>query len=166
MAYEKQTWSTGDVITTERLNHIESGIENEQVGPQGPEGPQGPKGEKGDTGAQGPAGTAGTNATITGATATVDGTTSDAPKCAVTLGGTESARTFAFAFTGLKGAVGAAGPKGDTGADGAKGDTGAAGADAPTITACEINISGATVSGTLTMSDETTVPITGTYSAP
>ena len=192
MAYEKQTWNTGDVITADKLNHIESGIENEQVGPQGPagpqgeagpEGPQGPQGEKGetgepgpqgpkgDTGAQGPqgeqgtAGTDGTNATITSATATVDNTTSDAPKCTVTLGGTESARTFAFAFTGLKGAVGAAGPKGDTGADGAKGDTGAAGADAPTITACEINISGATVSGTLTMSDETTVPITGTYSA-
>lgn len=153
MAYEKQTWNTGDIITADKLNHIESGIENEQVGPQGPAGPQGT------------AGTDGTNATITSATATVDNTTSDAPKCTVTLGGTESARTFAFAFTGLKGAVGAAGPKGDTGADGAKGDTGAAGADAPTITACEINISGATVSGTLTMSDETTVPITGTYSA-
>lgn len=183
MAYEKQTWNTGDVITADKLNHIESGIENEQVGPQGPAGPQGPQGEKGETGepgpqgpkgntgAQGPqgeqgtAGTDGTNATITSATATVDNTTSDAPKCTVTLSGTESARTFAFAFTGLKGAVGAAGPKGDTGADGAKGDTGAAGADAPTITACEINISGATVSGTLTMSDETTVPITGTYSA-
>lgn len=177
MAYEAHTWSDGETITAERMNALEQGVANEQVGPQGPQGPkgdpgeqgpqgsQGPKGEKGDAGAQGPAGTAGTNATITSATATVDNTTSDAPTCTVTLGGTESARTFAFAFTGLKGAVGAAGPKGDTGADGAKGDTGAAGADAPTITACEINISGATVSGTLTMSDETTVPITGTYSA-
>ena len=27
MAYEKQTWETGDVITAEKLNHMESGIE-------------------------------------------------------------------------------------------------------------------------------------------
>ena len=26
MAYEKQTWQTGDVITQEKLNHIEDGI--------------------------------------------------------------------------------------------------------------------------------------------
>lgn len=28
MAYEKQTWETGDVITAEKLNHMESGIED------------------------------------------------------------------------------------------------------------------------------------------
>lgn len=28
MSYEKQTWATGDVITAEKLNHIESGIYN------------------------------------------------------------------------------------------------------------------------------------------
>lgn len=27
MAYEKQTWTTGEVITQEKLNHIENGIE-------------------------------------------------------------------------------------------------------------------------------------------
>lgn len=26
MAYEKQTWATGDVITAEKLNHMENGI--------------------------------------------------------------------------------------------------------------------------------------------
>lgn len=26
MSYEKQTWASGDVITAEKLNHIESGI--------------------------------------------------------------------------------------------------------------------------------------------
>ena len=28
MAYEKNTWNAGDVITSEKLNHIEDGIVN------------------------------------------------------------------------------------------------------------------------------------------
>lgn len=53
MAYTPTTWSDGDVITAEKLNKLEQGVKNEQVGPAGPAGPAGPKG---DTGAQGPAG--------------------------------------------------------------------------------------------------------------
>ena len=64
MAYSKTIWNTGDVITKEKLNKIEDGIEGIELtpGPQGPAGEkgdtgaQGPKGDKGDTGAQGPAG--------------------------------------------------------------------------------------------------------------
>lgn len=53
MAYTPTTWSDGDVITAEKLNKLEQGVKNEQVGPVGPAGPEG---AKGDPGAQGPAG--------------------------------------------------------------------------------------------------------------
>ncbi|MDB2121191.1 MAG: hypothetical protein E7K85_13285 [Clostridium sp.] len=45
-AYEKQTWSNGETITEEKLNHIEEGIANIELTP-------GPKGEKGDPGPKG-----------------------------------------------------------------------------------------------------------------
>ena len=51
-------------------------------------------------------------------TVTVDNTTSDAPECQVTPGGTEQARTFALSFTGLKGARGDQGNAGTNGQNG------------------------------------------------
>lgn len=38
MAYTPTVWKTGDVITAEKMNKLEEGVQNEQVGPQGPAG--------------------------------------------------------------------------------------------------------------------------------
>lgn len=139
MAYEKHTWTDGEVITKEKLNNMEDGIADveKQAGPQGP---------------------AGEAAEITSVTATVDANTGT-PSVTVTPGGTAQQRTFTFAFKNLKGAKGDKGDNGDTGA------TGANGKDAPTITACTINVTGATISGQLTMSSGEPITISGTYSA-
>ena len=62
MAYTPTEWKDGDIITAERLNKLEQGVQNEQVGPQGPKGdtgdtgPEGPKGDPGDPGSAGPKG--------------------------------------------------------------------------------------------------------------
>lgn len=79
-----------------------------------------PQGMQGETG---PQGNPGVNATITSASATIDNTVGT-PAVQVTLGGTESARTFAFAFTALKGATGDTGPQGAPGQPGAPGEDG------------------------------------------
>lgn len=77
MAYTPTQWNDGDKITAEKMNKLEQGVQNEQVGPQGPAGP------KGETGPKGPAGPAGadgkyvtaialttTGGAVTGGTAT------------------------------------------------------------------------------------------------
>ena len=89
MAYTPTQWNYGDKITAEKMNKLEQGVQNEQVGPQGPagpkgetgpQGPAGPKGDPGDPGPQGPAGVDGkyvtaialttTGGAVTGGTAT------------------------------------------------------------------------------------------------
>lgn len=118
MAYDPTTWITGDTITVEKMNHLEQGVVNEQVGPQGP------KGDAGPAGADGAAAGFGTP------TATVD-VTSGTPAVTVQASGPDTAKVFAFSFTGLKGekgdagAQGPAGEKGDTGAQGPQGPAGA-----------------------------------------
>lgn len=78
-AYVPKTWVPGEVITSDELNHIETGIANIELipgpeGPQGATGPQGPKGEQGETGPQGPAGADGTSAYQSAVSAGYEGT--------------------------------------------------------------------------------------------
>ena len=35
MAYTPTTWKTGDLITAEKMNKLEQGVQNEQAGPAG-----------------------------------------------------------------------------------------------------------------------------------
>lgn len=108
MAYAPTVWKTGDVITAEKMNKLEQGVQNEQVGPQGPAG------KDGAAGATGPAGAAAGFGTPT---ATVDANTGT-PSVTVSASGPDTAKVFSFAFKNLKGAKG---DKGDTGAQGPAG---------------------------------------------
>lgn len=108
MAYTPTTWNDGDLITAEKMNKLEQGVQNEQVGPQGPAG------ATGATGATGPAGAAAGFGTPT---ATVDANTGT-PSVTVSASGPDTAKVFSFAFKNLKGAKG---DKGDTGGQGPAG---------------------------------------------
>ena len=139
MAYTPTVWKNGDVITAELLNHLETGVQNEQVGPEGPAGP---------TGAAAGFGTP---------TATVDANVGT-PAVEITATGDDTAKVFAFAFSNLKGEPGAAGAKCEPGATGATGATGAS------VTAIELykDESGAITGGKATLSDASEITITVT----
>ena len=105
MAYTPTTWTDGDLITAEKMNKLEQGVQNEQVGPQGP------------AGAAGATGPAGVSAGFGTPTATVDANTGT-PSVTVSASGPDTAKVLSFAFKNLKGAKG---DKGDTGAQGPAG---------------------------------------------
>ena len=98
MAYTPTVWKTGDVITAEKMNKLEQGVQNEQVGPQGPAGEDGAPGATGATGAAAGFGTP---------TATVDANTGT-PSVTVSASGPDTAK----------------GDKGDTGDPGEQGPAG------------------------------------------
>ena len=81
---------------------------------KGEPGQNGTNGQDGAPGRDGRDGTDGTNGTdgvtpVISATATVDDTSSDNPTCTITKSGTDAAPSFAFAFSGIKGASGGGG---------------------------------------------------------
>ncbi len=45
MAYEMTVWQDGDLITAERMNKLEQGVANEQIGPPGENGADGKDGQ-------------------------------------------------------------------------------------------------------------------------
>ena len=135
MAYTPTTWSDGDLITAEKLNKLEQGVQNEQIGPAGADG------------ADGAAAGFGTP------TATVDANTGT-PSVTVNASGPNTAKVFAFAFKNLKGA------KGDTGAKGETGATRPAGKGVKSIALTTTG--GAVTGGTVTFDDDSTAPITVT----
>ena len=156
MAYTPTTWNDGDLITAEKLNKLEQGVQNEQVGPKGP---------KGDAGAQGPAGADGADGAAAGfgtPTATVDANTGT-PSVTVTASGPNTAKVFSFAFKNLKGAKGDTGAKGETGATGPRGATGAQGPAGKGVKSIALTTTGGVVTGgTVTFTDDSTAPITVT----
>jgi hypothetical protein len=127
MGYEKQTWIDGEIITKEKLNHIEEGIAKIELTP----GPQGEPGQNGATGSRGSRiwtsdkitgqstqGTVFSNSGISGALVydyCINKNTGDLYVCS--KGGEADVAEWKY-DSNIKG------PKGD------KGNTGAAGADA------------------------------------
>lgn len=73
MAYTAHEWNSGDTITAERLNALENGVQNEQVGPAGKDGTKGDTGAAGKDGATGVKGADGKSVKAIALTVDADG---------------------------------------------------------------------------------------------
>ena len=96
MAYEPTVWQENDLITADKLNKLEQGVQNEQVGPAGADGAPGAPGAAAGFGTP---------------TATIDNT-SGTPRVEVEATGDNTEKVFNFKFFGLKGETGPAGANG------------------------------------------------------
>lgn len=112
MAYTPTVWADGDTITAEKLNKLEQGVANEQVGPPGTAGADGAPGADGKDGAPG----------------------KSAYQIAVDNGFTGTETEWLASLKGAPGAPGAPGQDGAPGRDGTDGAPGPAGADGATFT--------------------------------
>ena len=105
------------IITLSAGEPIDAG---NAVGPTGAKGDTGATGPAGATGPTGPQGIPGVAAGFGTPTATVDGSTGT-PAVEVEASGPDTAKIFAFSFSGLKGEAGEKGDTGDTGPQGIPG---------------------------------------------
>lgn len=125
---------------------------------------KGAKGDKGATGAAGAKGDKG-EAGATGAKGADGADGKSAYQIWLDAGNSGNETSFLASLKGSKGDTGAKGDKGDkgeTGAAGAAGKDGTNGKDGKSVTAISLttNADGKVTGGTLTLSDNTTVPIT------
>ena len=137
--YTPTTWAKGDLITAEKLNKNEKGIKAATDGVRALQ-------------------TATASASALGAGV--------APT--VTFNGSAWSFGIPAGAKGEKGDAGAKGPAGPAGATGPAGAQGAAGKNGAGVKSLVINIDAAkkTVSGTATLTDSSSVAITGTYTPP
>lgn len=137
--YTPTTWAKGDLITAEKLNKNEKGIKAATDGVRALQ-----------------SATASASALSAGVAPTV------------TFNGSAWSFGIPAGAKGEKGDAGAQGPAGPAGATGPAGAQGAAGKNGASVKSLVINIDAAkkTVSGTATLTDSSSVAITGTYTPP